>query len=156
MYCNTIKLYCGWNGCRRPNCIAIQNCIVTRGAGRWARRVLGALGAGRAGAGRRRRRQQRSQGVQQARGHGTGGAGARLGARLEAAIRQQELRHGRGHAHDTAAAAWDTARPRGQGRACAHRLGQGGALSTWLSSDPVFGPGSTRYFPESLNEHCSL
>ena len=36
-------LYCGWNGCRRPNCIAIQNCIVTRGAGvgaqggrRWA------------------------------------------------------------------------------------------------------------------------
>ena len=35
-----IGLYCDWNGCRRPNCIAIQNCIVTRGAG--AGRVAGA------------------------------------------------------------------------------------------------------------------
>ena len=31
-----------------------------------------------------------------------------------------------------------------------------GALCTWLSSGSVFGPGSTRYFPESPNEHCSL
>ena len=30
-----------------------------------------------------------------------------------------------------------------------------GAQCTWLSSDSVFGPGSTRYFPESSNEHCS-
>ena len=31
-----------------------------------------------------------------------------------------------------------------------------GALCTWLSSGSVFGPGSTRYFLESPNEHCSL
>ena len=31
-----------------------------------------------------------------------------------------------------------------------------GALCTLLSSGSVFGPGSTRYFPESPNEHCSL
>ena len=31
-----------------------------------------------------------------------------------------------------------------------------GALCTWLSSGSIFGPGSTRYFPESPNEHCSL
>ena len=31
-----------------------------------------------------------------------------------------------------------------------------GALCTWLSSGSVFGPGSTRYFPESPNEYCSL
>ena len=31
-----------------------------------------------------------------------------------------------------------------------------GAQCTWLSSGSVFGPGSTRYFPESPNEHCSL
>ena len=31
-----------------------------------------------------------------------------------------------------------------------------GAQCTWLSSDSVFGPGSTRYFPKSPNEHCSL
>ena len=31
-----------------------------------------------------------------------------------------------------------------------------GAQCTWLSSDSVFGPGSTRYFPESPNEHYSL
>ena len=36
------------------------------------------------------------------------------------------------------------------------QLGQVGALCTWLNSDSVFGPGSTPYFPESLNEHCSL
>ena len=48
------------------------------------------------------------------------------------------------------------------GRACARRLGvlasqlgQVGAQCTWLSSDSVFWPGLTRYFPESLNEHCS-
>ena len=49
------------------------------------------------------------------------------------------------------------------GHACARRLGvlagqlgQVGAQCTWLSSDSVFGPDSTRYFPESPNEHCSL
>ena len=31
-----------------------------------------------------------------------------------------------------------------------------GAVCTWLSYGSVFGPGSTRYFPESPNEHCSL
>ena len=31
-----------------------------------------------------------------------------------------------------------------------------GALCTWLSSGSIFGPGSTWYFPESPNEHCSL
>ena len=31
-----------------------------------------------------------------------------------------------------------------------------GAQCTWLSSGSVSGPGSTRYFPESPNEHCSL
>ena len=31
-----------------------------------------------------------------------------------------------------------------------------GALCTWLSSGSIFRPGSTRYFPESPNEHCSL
>ena len=31
-----------------------------------------------------------------------------------------------------------------------------GALCTWLSFVSVFGPDSTRYFPESPNEHCSL
>ena len=44
------------DGCRRPKCVAIQNCIVTRGAGtgRWAGRgSRRAGGAGRAG----RRRQ---------------------------------------------------------------------------------------------------
>ena len=31
-----------------------------------------------------------------------------------------------------------------------------GALCTWLSSGSIFGPGSTRYFPKSPNEYCSL
>ena len=69
-----------------------------------------------------------------------------------AATRPRLLRHGasaRGHA-----------RPRrglGAWWVCwLGQLDQVGAPCTWLSSYSVFRPGSTRYFPESLNEHCSL
>ena len=89
---------------------------------------------------------------------------ARGDARHEAATRSQELRHGQGHAHYTAVAACDTARARGQRGACAHRLGQVGALSTWLSSDSVFGPVLTQncsrvnfwtLLVSPVHEHCS-
>ena len=86
-----------------------------------------------------------ARGALQARGHGAGGAG-HWGVAGLARAPDMRLRHGRGHAHNMAAAACDTARARDQGPACAHRLGQVFAQSTWLSFDSGFGPGSTRYY----------
>ena len=82
-------LYCGLNGCRRPNCIAIQNCIMTGGmgagqalgasarrAGRWAsgRKVL-TLGTGRHVG--RRARGERAAGGRGASARQASGSGAR-------------------------------------------------------------------------------
>ena len=76
-------LYCGWNGCRRPNCIAIQNCIVTGGMGVgrrcWACRALGerAQGTdGRHGQARRQAGAGRARGRRAASALGRAGAGA--------------------------------------------------------------------------------
>ena len=50
LYCKTNGLYCGWKGCMRQNCIAIQNCIATERLGSWAARSRLGQGAGARGA----------------------------------------------------------------------------------------------------------
>ena len=165
------------------DCVLIQrNCIVTRqlrqwlegwsvsqykilycdsglgvrghwGAGRWGaqgargargRRILGRRAAGARG--RRARaaggRHGSAVGRQWAAGARAGTAWARRGARLGA-------RSARGTAGLGVACALD-------GCAGWASWASFGALCTWLSSGSVFGPGWTRYFPESPNEHCSL
>ena len=99
------------------------------GAGRWALRR----------AGRELERQaRRAAGARAAnlRARGACAAGVRLGARSSM--------HGLGVAWAldgcTGWASWASF----------------GAQCTWLSSDSVFGPDSTRYFPESPTEQCSL
>ena len=145
------------------------------GAGRWASGVRQALGVrGRAGgrckrtgAGRSGRRSARQAGIAVAARRARGRLGERQqgaqGARgAQATGGRRAGRHGVGV---QGRAAGRTVRA-GHGRpGCG--LGAGrvadwaswasfGALCTWLSSGSVFGPGSTRYFPESPNEHCSL
>ena len=103
-----------------------------------------------------------------AQGAAAGGARGRLGERQQGARGAQATGGGRASRHGLGAqgrAARRTVRAR-HGRP-GRGLGAGwvadwanwasfGALCTWLSSGSVFGPGSTRYFPESPNEHCSL
>ena len=116
------------------------------GAGRSGRRS--SRQAGRAAAARRARvrlgeRQQGARGAQATGGRRAGRHG--LGAQGRAAGRTVRAGHGRpgrglGAGWVADWASWASF----------------GALCTWLSSGSVFGPGSTRYFPESPNEHCSL
>ena len=121
--------------------------------GRWA-----CTGAGRAGAGRWGVARAGALHTDERAGHAAGARGARgrsskrasgdiamlacNTAEGPAATRPRLLRHVasvRGHA-----------RPRrGLGAGWAYwlgQLGQVGALCTWLSSDSVFGPGSTQYY----------
>ena len=88
-----------------------------------------------------------------ARGRGVRQAGRAAGARQQRAGNGQQVRgqarRGRGWAHGERGA-----RPAWALDGCAG-WASFGALCTWLSSGSIFGPGSTRYFPESPNEHCS-
>ena len=119
------------------------------GVGRWARRVLGERELGRV-------TRRRAAGGRTCWARGMSGRRVRGDtAMLACDTAEGLLRHGasarsaRGHARP--------GRGLGVGWVCwLGQLGQVGALCTWLSFDSVFGPGSTRYFPESLNEHCSL
>ena len=133
--------------------------------------------AGRA-SGRRAGRQVRGRQVhgRQARGRAAGRAGRAAGRAGRAAGRAGRAagRAGRvvGRAGRAAGALLSARSSLGTGamRPAMHGLGVAwaldgcagwaswasfGAQCTWLSSDSFFGPGSTRYFPESLNEHCS-
>ena len=103
----------GWG-----NCIEIQNCIATSGAGagHGAGRT-GHVGAGQACGARQ---------VHAAR-RGCLGASSRLARQRGDAQGAQHDAGARGHG-------------RCLGAACALRLGQVGALCTWLSSDSVFDP----------------
>ena len=120
-----------------------------------------AAGAGAEGAGATRAsgRAERRRGARQARngraglgggGGGGGAAGAGLrGRRAGDRARHERAAGWRGAREAHGVGAWG-ARP---GHACARRvgvlagqLGQVGAQCTWLSSDSVFGPDSTRYF----------
>ena len=116
------------------------------GAGRSGRRS--SRQAGRAAAARRARgrlgeRQQGARGAQATGGRRAGRHG--LGAQGRAAGRTVRAGHGRPGRGPGAGWVADWA-----------SWASFGALCTWLSSGSVFGPGSTRYFPESPNEHCSL
>ena len=116
------------------------------GAGRSGRRS--ARQAGLAAAARRARvrlgeRQQGTRGAQATGGRRAGRHG--MGAQGRAAGRTVRAGHGRpwrglGAGWVADWASWASF----------------GALCTWLSSGSVFGPGSTLYFLESPNEHCSL
>ena len=127
---------------RRRACWGARGACVGRAGGSWA------LDAGRAGA-------------LQARGGATGAAGAHAaGAQQQRAGRVgnwRQARHGRRGARLGTRCARGTA-SLGVAWALDGCAGWAsfGALCTWLSYGSVFGPGSTRYFPESPNEHCSL
>ena len=179
LYCNTATIAATWRegagGARagRPGSRQAQAGRAQAAGGRWAQAHARASGRQARGA-----RGKARQGVERAgalkadgrAGYAVGARGARdmsgrrTGARAAArpcwpATRPRGgLRHGHGCC-DTAPVPGH-ARPGrglGAGGVCwLGQLGQVGALYTWLSSDSVFGPGSTRYFPESLNEHCSL
>ena len=172
MYCNTLVRI---TGCRRQNCVAIQNCIATErqgvgqgrwgaqagaGARRWAcRAAAGAhaarrVGSGRHGAGRaragcagsRRALGVGARGRQQRRAGRAGQAcGRALGARADARARG---RAPRGVAGERGAAGWALLCTPGHASWASCVL----VHPAWFSTQ-VF---STRYFPESLNEHCSL
>ena len=110
-----------------------------RHAGR-AGRATGAAGArGRGVVAARRARGARGARRQRAAGARAGTAWARRGARLGARCARGTAGLGVAWALD-GCAGWASF----------------GALCTWLSSGSVFRPGSTWYFPESPNEHCSL
>ena len=155
-------------------CIVTERLGSRRAQGRWracwgARRGAGELAGARAG---------RAWGSQVAAGRWASGlaVGAR-GARQErqARARQADAGQARGERRQREAGALTgTAWPR-MGARLGTRCARGtaglgvawaldgctgwasfGALCTWLSSGSVFGPGLTRYFPESQNEHCSL
>ena len=90
-------------------------------------------------------RDAQSTGGRRAGRHGVGAQGRAAGRTGRAAGRTVRAGHGRPR------------RCLGAGRV--RRLGQLGQF--WCTvhlaqSSSVFGPGSTRYFPESPNEHCSL
>ena len=110
----------------------------------WARRGRARTGAGRAdgcaGLGRRGARQALARGARR-----RGAVGARAG-----------MARARGWAHGARGARPAWAWPWRWRVADWASWASFGALCTWLSSGSVFGPGSTRYFPESPNEHCSL
>ena len=46
LYCNTMFCIVAGKGCRRQNCIAIQNCIATERLGSWAGTERAGVGAG--------------------------------------------------------------------------------------------------------------
>ena len=109
--------------------------------------------AGRAGAGRGRRRALQVAGARRRWGgrRAAGRAGARQGERARG--RASERAAGRAGVRLGARCARGTA-GRQHGRAAyAHRLGQLGARAPGLVFSLVFRLG---IFPESLNEHCSL
>ena len=150
------------------------------GAGRWAQRALGArvlgeracgrrwacVGArvGAAGSWTRGRRAQRQ--AERAAGGARGRRSARQAGRAAAARRARGARRQR-----AASAGRHGVGAQGRAAGRTERAGHGrpgrwmgaqaswasfGALCTWLNSGSVFGPGSTLYFLESPNEHCSL
>ena len=175
LYCNTVTVVAtpragaglgaqalGW-ACRRwAGAQAGAGCRHGRWGVREARGQAGKrAGARRASvlgrAGRACRGAQGARHERQARGRASGDTAMLAYDTAEGlvATRPRLLRHGA-----SACNARGYARPRrglGAGWVCwLGQLGQVGAPCTWLSSNSVFGPGSTRYFPESLNEHCSL
>ena len=134
------KLHCNCGARARLDCIAIQWPAKPRYSRGW---VAGA----RAGAcWARRQAQGRWAGVRGARRQRA--AGSRASTELARRGAQLGARCARGTAGLGVAWALD-------GCAGWASWASFGALCTWLSSDSVFGPGSTRYFPESPNEHCS-
>ena len=138
LYCKKKKLYCRkkknqciamgivlQDGCRRPKCVAIQNCIVTRGVGT-GRRLGAGLGvaAGEQGA-------QAGSWARRRQAAGAGGTGVRaLGSRGRAGQAVADARQGeaaaRGARQRSAGLAGSGQQARGQarrGRASARRLG---------------------------------
>ena len=128
-------------------------------------RQLGSRAQGVAGTGRSGREAQRARGRAEQTGRAEGRARERQARRAAGALAAgaQGARQGRCWAR--------CSRGTGAVRAAMHGLGVAwaldgcagwaswasfGAQCTWLSYDSVFGPGSTRYFLESPNEHCSL
>ena len=112
--------------------------VLTKGLGRrWAGRTGRAAGAGThaAGAGTRAAWTQASARLKalECAGRtgvrGRSGTGAQTDARLQASADTRASRQGRAGS-----------------AACAYRLGQVGALCTWLSFDSVFDPVLTQYY----------
>ena len=115
-------------------------------SGRRSARQAGLAEAARMARGRLGERQQGAQGARGAQATGGRRAGRHgVGVQGRAAGRTVRAGHGR------------PGRGLGAGRVADWASWASfGALCTWLSSGSVFGPGSTRYFSESPNEHCSL
>ena len=169
--------------CRRPGCREIvsqykKNCIVTR-QGTWAvlycntATAAGGAGVGRWGAGQALGARLGAQGARGVCRRACVGAQAGVqargalarGARAHGARARRALGRASGNTALQAATRPDLAETHpGQGPRYGHCAPLGAPVHAWVCSAgpgwvfcaPSFSPGLTRYFPESLNEHCSL
>ena len=114
-------------------------------AGRWA---SGRAAGARDARGARQERQARARQADAGQACGRGAAAARRQQAAGARAGTAWARRGARLAHAGLGVAWAL-----DGCAGWANWASFGALCTWLSSGSGFGPGSTRYFPESPNEH---
>ena len=183
LYCNRVEIVLQEG--LLESCVAIQ-CIVLQQAARLVRKICIAIhllycdrkARQQARAGAQASMLGRARGVRGARRWqlGTGRTGARQADVGQACGRgAAAARRARGARRQRATGAWAGTAWARRGARLGARCARGttglgvalaldgcagwasfGALCTWLSSGSVFGPGSTRYFPESPNKHCSL